>query len=62
MGNVLKNWTPKEVIAFLKRHGFSVNYAQGKGDHAKLYNPATKAYTIVDTQHASFLPGKCLRS
>ena len=52
-GNVVKNWSPRNLISFLKKNGFSQWYPC-KGDHCCLYNPKTKAYTEVDKGRGSF--------
>ena len=50
---VLKNWSPKKIISFLKKNGFVENRSN-KGDHCCLYNPITKAYTEVDRGRDAF--------
>lgn len=49
---VLKNWSPREVISFLKKNGF--NEIKNKGDHCCLYNLKTQAYTEVDKGRDAF--------
>lgn len=50
---VLKNWSPKKIISFLKKNGFD-DLHLNKGDHCCLINPATGAYTEVDTGRDAF--------
>lgn len=50
--SVLKNWSPRDIVRFLKKNGF-VNM-KGKGDHSCLFNDATKAYTEVDMGRDAF--------
>lgn len=38
--------TPKEIIKFLKKHGF-IEIKSGDGSHQKMYNPITNRYTTV---------------
>jgi predicted RNA binding protein YcfA (HicA-like mRNA interferase family) len=53
---VLKNWSAKKIVKFLKQKGF-VEIKKKKrstGDHCCLFNEKTKAYTEVDMGHSSF--------
>lgn len=50
---VLKNWSPRKIIGFLKKKGF-VEIRSNKGDHCCLYNKKTKAYTEVDKGKDAF--------
>lgn len=54
--SVLKNWTAKKIVKFLKQNDF-VEIKKKKrstGDHCCLYNEIIKAYTEVDMGHKSF--------
>lgn len=50
---VVKNWSPRKIIHFLKKNGF-VDSKIHKGDHCGLYNPETKAYVEVDQGRDAF--------
>lgn len=50
---VLKNWSPKKVISFLKKNGF-IDLRLNKGDHCCLQNSETAAYTEVDKGRDAF--------
>lgn len=50
---VVKNWSPREVISFLKKNGFSELHKK-KGDHCCLYQEKSQAYTEVDTGRDAF--------
>ena len=50
---VLKNWSPKRIIHFLKKNGFA-ELAKEKGDHSCLYNSETQRYTEVDQGRDAF--------
>lgn len=49
---VLKNWSPRKIISFLKKNGFIE--LKNKGDHCHLHNPKTRAYTEVDQGRDAF--------
>jgi hypothetical protein len=53
---VLKNWSAKEIVCFLKKNGFLEikKKKRSKGDHCCLFNAKTRAYTEVDMGHKSF--------
>lgn len=53
---VLKNWSPKKIVKFLRQNGFKEikKKKRSKGDHCCLYNKKTKAYTEIDMGHKSF--------
>lgn len=51
--HIVKNWSPREVISFLKKNGFS-EIKLNKGDHCGLFNNVTKAYTEVDKGRDAF--------
>lgn len=50
---VLKNWSPRKIISFLKKNGF-IDLHLNKGDHCCLFNKETGAYTEVDMGRDSF--------
>ncbi|MBU1900796.1 hypothetical protein KKG82_00295 [Patescibacteria group bacterium] len=52
-GHIVKNWSPRDVISFLKKNGF-VELKKSKGDHCCLFNSETKAYTEVDKGRDAF--------
>ena len=49
---MLKNWSPRDIVRFLKKNGFV--QVDAKGDHCGLYNPVTRAYTEVDMGRDAF--------
>ena len=49
---VLKNWSPRDILRFLKKNGFVE--LKSKGDHCGLFNAQTKAYTEVDMGRDAF--------
>ena len=49
---VLKNWSPRKIISFLKKNGFIE--IPTKGDHCGLFNPKTRAYTEIDKGRDAF--------
>lgn len=52
---VLKNWKPREIIAFLLKNGFEkIKTNRSTGDHICLYNTETKAYTGIDLGRKSY--------
>ena len=55
---VLKNWSPKDVVRFLKKNGFVEMKA--KGDHCGLYSKDLHAHTEVDMNHGSFYASEML--
>ncbi|MCC7196694.1 type II toxin-antitoxin system HicA family toxin [Candidatus Peregrinibacteria bacterium] len=57
--SVLKNWSPREVVRFLKKNGFTE--IKGKGDHCCLFNEITKAYTEVDMGRDAFAQREMLQ-
>jgi len=52
-GSVVKNWSPRDIIRFLKKNGF-VELKKHIGDHCCLFNSETKAYTEVDKGRDAF--------
>ena len=48
----MKNWSPKDIVRFLKKNGFE--NVKGKGDHSCLFNESTKAYTEIDMGRDAF--------
>jgi predicted RNA binding protein YcfA (HicA-like mRNA interferase family) len=52
----LKNWKPREIIAFLLKNGFEEikKKTKSKGDHVCLFNKKTKKYTEVDLGRKSY--------
>jgi len=57
--SVLKNWSPKNIVHFLKKNGF--NEVEAKGDHCGLFNEETKAYTEVDMGRDAFTQREMLQ-
>lgn len=57
--SVLKNWSPRDIVRFLKKNGFVEQDA--KGDHCGLYNSTTKAYTEVDMGRDAFTQREMLQ-
>ncbi|MFA5351699.1 MAG: type II toxin-antitoxin system HicA family toxin [Candidatus Gracilibacteria bacterium] len=50
----LKNWKPREVVAFLLKQGFVEIKKKGGGDHKCLLKKENGAYTEVDMGKKSF--------
>lgn len=51
---VLKNWSPRDIIRFLKKNGFVEMTSKSKGDHCCLFNPSSKKYTEIDRGRDAF--------
>jgi predicted RNA binding protein YcfA (HicA-like mRNA interferase family) len=53
---VLKNWKPKEIIAFLLKNGFEEikKKKRGRGDHVCLFNKKNGKYTEIDKGRKSY--------
>jgi len=57
----LPTLTPKQVLAALKRAGFVEGHVHAKGSHIFLWNPETRASTVV-AMHAKDLPRPLLKT
>jgi len=57
---VLKNWSPRRIVSFLKKNGF-IDLHLNKGDHCCLSNPLTRTYTEVDMGRDAFTQREMLQ-
>lgn len=52
--SALKNWKPREIVAFLESKDFEEIKKKRGGDHRCLFNSKTRKYTEVDMGRKSF--------